>query len=176
MGYKCREISALIYNISISAFKYSEKIDSIINFQAILQENHNCYALNVTARLAIRWKTAINRPARISAKSARNYRGKNLHSVERNLHFPRWQTRRRKSRRCDAIEEVSRWKPAWRFHGRGCCFNFFLFSRCDVRENTHGEIDLLSVSHVYAISIRYCYAIRNFSAHLGPRHARYCYL
>lgn len=39
-----RNASALI-GIGISAPKYPEKTDSIINFQAILQENHTCYAL-----------------------------------------------------------------------------------------------------------------------------------
>lgn len=31
--------------IGISAFKYPEKTDSIINFQAILQENYTYYTL-----------------------------------------------------------------------------------------------------------------------------------
>jgi len=104
INYKSGQILRIInvmdvslIDIGISASKYSGKTDLITNFQAILQENHTCYALNGHRKATHSLKTAINRPARISAKGARNYRGKNLHSTERNLHFPRRQTRHQKS-------------------------------------------------------------------------------
>lgn len=139
-----------------SAFKYSEKTD---NHKFPGNFARKLYLLHVNPPRSHSLKSAINRPARISAKGARIITGERI-CIRQSVTCTFLGGKRGVENHVIAIEEVSRWKvPRDCFHGRRCrFFNFFFHAvTSKKRERNRREQlndDVENKSDLYDIVLR----------------------